>query len=192
MFDSWAGHLSPLDYDVFAAPYQRRVIEKIKAAHPEVPIIIYINKVRMHLRTFRSCACATHVCVYVPNTALPPTTPCLRQPIIPPPHSTIKKQSGALLERMAASGADIVSLDWTVTMEEGRRRIGEQMGVQGNLDPAILYGPQEVIKVHALLLTRWCLGRGEGGRPGVSARVSIYGSRNPRSSNPRPPLPPFF
>lgn len=45
MFDSWAGHLSPLDYDVFAAPYQRRVIEKIKAKHPEVPIIIYINKV---------------------------------------------------------------------------------------------------------------------------------------------------
>ena len=46
VFDSWAGHLSPLDYDVFAAPYQRRVIEKIKAKHPEVPIIIYINKVR--------------------------------------------------------------------------------------------------------------------------------------------------
>ena len=48
---------------------------------------------------------------------------------------------------MASSGADIVSLDWTVTMEEGRRRIGGQMGVQGNLDPAILYGPQEVIRV---------------------------------------------
>jgi uroporphyrinogen-III decarboxylase len=54
---------------------------------------------------------------------------------------------------MAKSGADIVSLDWTVTMEEGRRRIGEQMGVQGNLDPAILYGPQDVIKVCALSLS---------------------------------------
>jgi len=98
VFDSWAGHLSPLDYDVFAAPYQRQVIEKIKAKHPTVPIIIYINK------------------------------------------------SGALLERMAQTGVDIVSLDWTVTMEEGRRRIGQNMGVQGNLDPAILYAPKEVIK----------------------------------------------
>lgn len=59
-------------------------------------------------------------------------------------------QSGALLERMAKSGADIVSLDWTVTMEEGRRRIGEDMGVQGNLDPAVLYAPHDVIKVHTL------------------------------------------
>ncbi|CAM9440268.1 unnamed protein product, partial [Hapterophycus canaliculatus] len=64
VFDSWAGHLSPKDYDVFAAPYQRMVIDKIKAVHPEVPVIIYINK------------------------------------------------SGALLERMATSGVDIVSLDW--------------------------------------------------------------------------------
>ena len=48
---------------------------------------------------------------------------------------------------MAKSGVDIVSLDWTVTMEEGRRRLGQEMGVQGNLDPAILYAPQEVIKV---------------------------------------------
>lgn len=46
VFDSWAGHLSPLDYDVFAATYQKRVIDKIKAKHPEVPIIMYINKVR--------------------------------------------------------------------------------------------------------------------------------------------------
>ena len=44
VFDSWAGNLSPMDYDVFAAPYQRKVIEKIKKAHPNVPIIMYINK----------------------------------------------------------------------------------------------------------------------------------------------------
>jgi len=48
---------------------------------------------------------------------------------------------------MAKSGVDIISLDWTVTMEEGRRRIGKDIGVQGNLDPAILFAPHEVIKV---------------------------------------------
>ena len=31
IFDSWAGNLAPVDYDTFAAPYQRMVIEKIKA-----------------------------------------------------------------------------------------------------------------------------------------------------------------
>jgi uroporphyrinogen decarboxylase len=98
VFDSWAGHLSPKDYDEFAAPYQKMVIDKIKAKNPNVPVIIYINK------------------------------------------------SGALLERMAKSGADIVSLDWTVSLEEGRRRVGEEMGIQGNLDPAVLLGSQESIK----------------------------------------------
>lgn len=98
VFDSWAGHLSPKDYDVFAAPYQRMVIDKIKAAHPEVPVIIYINK------------------------------------------------SGALLERMATSGVDIVSLDWTVTVPEARKRIGDKIGIQGNLDPAILLGDHATIK----------------------------------------------
>ena len=51
------------------------------------------------------------------------------------------KQSGALLERMASTGADIVSVDWTVSMDEARRRLGPDIGVQGNLDPAVLLGP---------------------------------------------------
>ena len=101
VFDSWAGNLAPLDYDIFAMPYQKKVIDQIKKAHPEVPIIMYINK------------------------------------------------SGALLERMAASGADIISLDWTVTIAEARARIGDKIGIQGNLDPMILFAPKEVIKTRA-------------------------------------------
>ena len=46
VFDSWAGHLSPRDYDEFALPYQKQVIAKIKSKHPEVPVIIYIKQVR--------------------------------------------------------------------------------------------------------------------------------------------------
>jgi len=111
VFDSWAGHLSPKDYDVFAAPYQKKVIQKIKSSHPEVPIIIYINK------------------------------------------------SGALLERMSQSGADIISLDWTVTIEEARKRIGNDIGIQGNLDPAALFAPNEVIKERTEEILRACGGR---------------------------------
>lgn len=101
IFDSWAGSLAPEDYDIFALPYQKMVVEAIKKKHPETPIIIYIAK------------------------------------------------SGALIERMASTGVDIVSLDWTTTIEEARGRIGNDIGIQGNLDPAILYGPQHLIKERA-------------------------------------------
>jgi uroporphyrinogen decarboxylase len=44
LFDSWAGTLAPKDYDEFALHYQRGVINRIKEAHPSVPIIIYAAK----------------------------------------------------------------------------------------------------------------------------------------------------
>jgi hypothetical protein len=36
IFDSWAGHLAPDDYDIFALPYQKMVVDAIKAKHPDV------------------------------------------------------------------------------------------------------------------------------------------------------------
>jgi uroporphyrinogen-III decarboxylase len=30
IFDSWAGHLSPRDYDEFAAPYQKMILDKVR------------------------------------------------------------------------------------------------------------------------------------------------------------------
>lgn len=41
LFDTWAGNLSPSDYETFALPYTRRVIESLQSAN--VPIILYIN-----------------------------------------------------------------------------------------------------------------------------------------------------
>ncbi|GAB4186832.1 MAG: uroporphyrinogen decarboxylase [Coleofasciculaceae cyanobacterium] len=98
MFDSWAGQLSPQDYDTFALPYQQRVVRQVRETHPDTPLILYISG------------------------------------------------SAGVLERMARSGVDIVSLDWTVDMAEGRQRLGRDVKVQGNMDPGALFGAQEFIR----------------------------------------------
>jgi uroporphyrinogen decarboxylase len=43
MFDSWAGQLSPQDYDTFALPYQQRIVQQVKETHPDTPLILYIS-----------------------------------------------------------------------------------------------------------------------------------------------------
>lgn len=53
--------------------------------------------------------------------------------------------SGGLLERLARTGVDVVSLDWTVDMAEGRDRLGRDIAVQGNVDPGVLFGSKEFI-----------------------------------------------
>ena len=43
LFDSWAGQLSPQDYETFALPYQQQVVRQVKATHPDTPLILYIS-----------------------------------------------------------------------------------------------------------------------------------------------------
>jgi uroporphyrinogen decarboxylase len=43
LFDSWAGQLSPMDYDRFALPYQQQIVRQVKAIHPDTPLILYIS-----------------------------------------------------------------------------------------------------------------------------------------------------
>ena len=55
-----------------------------------------------------------------------------------------------LLPDMAAAGGDVVGLDWRVPIERGWQLAGEDRGVQGNLDPALLLGPWERTRAAAL------------------------------------------
>ena len=76
---------------------------------------------------------------------------------------TIHFGTGAstLLPAMARAGGDVIGLDWRIALDDGWAVVGEERGVQGNLDPAVLLGPWERVEASARdVLTR------AGGRPG--------------------------
>jgi len=59
------------------------------------------------------------------------------------------KGGGLWLESIAAIGADAVGLDWTIDIGEARRRVGDKVALQGNLDPNVLFASPEVIRAEA-------------------------------------------
>jgi uroporphyrinogen decarboxylase len=110
LFDSWAGTLSPQDYEEFVLPHSQRVFYALSAGVPTI-----------HFAT---------------GTA-------------------------GILEQMKTAGGAIIGVDWRIDLDAAWRRLGYAVGIQGNLDPAVLIGPPERIesRVAAILHT-------VGGRPG--------------------------
>lgn len=98
LFDTWAGELSPADYEEFGLPYTQKIFADVG---DQVPRILYIN------------GCAT------------------------------------LLEAMARSGAEVLSIDWRMPIAEARRRTGGRVALQGNLDPCLLLSRPEPMLARA-------------------------------------------
>jgi uroporphyrinogen decarboxylase len=94
VFDSWAGVLSPRDYEANVLPYTRRLFHEIRETG--VP--------RIHFGT---------------GTA-------------------------GFLESFTAAGGDVIGIDWRIPIDAAWHRVGEDRGIQGNLDPAALLSGPEV------------------------------------------------
>jgi len=62
------------------------------------------------------------------------------------PSIVFTKGGGLWLEAMADIGADALGLDWTINIGEARKRVGDRVALQGNLDPAILLSTPEAIE----------------------------------------------
>jgi uroporphyrinogen decarboxylase len=53
------------------------------------------------------------------------------------------------LEALADTGCDALGVDWTISLDEARRRVGDRVALQGNLDPSILLAEPAVIRDQA-------------------------------------------
>ena len=99
LFDSWAGHLSPADYERYVAPASTTILRGLDGTVP-----------RIHFGV---------------GTA-------------------------QLLERMAGAGSDVMGIDWRVPLDAARRRLGNDVVLQGNLDPTVCLAPWNVIEEKAV------------------------------------------
>lgn len=64
-----------------------------------------------------------------------------------------------LLRLMKKAGGDVIGVDWRVNLQEAWKQIGYDIGIQGNLDPAVLLGPVDLIKKEVKRILRQAEGR---------------------------------
>ncbi|MDX2305493.1 MAG: uroporphyrinogen decarboxylase [Microscillaceae bacterium] len=93
VFDSWAGLLSPTQYEEFSLRYIREISEAVQ----EVPLIIFA------------------------------------------------KGAHFALESLSKLNVQAIGLDWTLNPVQVRKQVGDEKVLQGNLDPCLLYAPDEVL-----------------------------------------------
>jgi uroporphyrinogen decarboxylase len=75
--------------------------------------------------------------------ALPPTKKIFEAVGNRVPRILYLNGSAAILESMATSGADVISVDWRIPIAEAMVRVGDRVALQGNLDPVLLLGSKE-------------------------------------------------
>lgn len=56
------------------------------------------------------------------------------------------KNSSQWLELISQSGCNAIGVDWTIDLNSVRARVGQKIALQGNMDPAVLFGSPEIIR----------------------------------------------
>ncbi len=77
------------------------------------------------------------------------------------PRILFTKGGGLWLESIAEAGADALGVDWQTPLGDARRRVGERVALQGNLDPMALFGTPDAIRDEARRVLR-AYGAGPG------------------------------
>jgi uroporphyrinogen decarboxylase len=67
--------------------------------------------------------------------------------------------SATLLPSMLETGANVIGLDWRVPLDQGWRTLRHECGVQGNLDPVLLFADWKELKLRAKDVLRRAAGR---------------------------------
>jgi len=83
--------------------------------------------------------------------------------------------SAGLLELMYEAGGDVIGLDWRVDLEAARRRLGEGVCLQGNLDPVTLLAEPKALEARAVAVLK-----SAAGRPVISSTSVMACCRRPR------------
>lgn len=78
------------------------------------------------------------------------------------PRIVFTKGGGLWLEEMAQLECDALGLDWTIDLAAARRRVGDRVALQGNLDPAVLLSTPERVHSETLRVLQSC-GPGQTG-----------------------------
>lgn len=77
------------------------------------------------------------------------------------PVTLFTKNGGMWLESIAATGCDAVGLDWTINIADAKKRVGDKVALQGNMDPSMLYAsPQRIEEEVATILQGFSDGTG--------------------------------
>jgi uroporphyrinogen decarboxylase len=77
------------------------------------------------------------------------------------PITLFTKNGGQWLEQLAATGCDALGLDWTTDLADAKRRVGNQVALQGNMDPSLLYAsPARIQAEVATILASFGNGNG--------------------------------
>jgi len=110
LFDSWAGSLSPADYQRYVLPHTKRVIDAVST---HAPVINFLTG------------------------------------------------NPALLPAQREAGGQVMGVDWRIGLDDAWKMFGDDVAVQGNLDPVSLYADIPVLRQRAKDVLDQ-----SGGRPG--------------------------